>query len=374
MGHWKRVLCMILSVVLCVSFLEEGQVYAARKSLQTGITLDCARRYYSVADLKEYIRLVSGSGESFLQLHLTDNENVGVECLFLGQTVKNARKLSDGSYQNRKTGKKFLSREQMRELVAYAEKRQVELIPEIDMPAHMGGFFALACQAFGSKYVKRIARDNERYPGELNIGSKRAMKFAKQIYGEYGELFAGCRYFHMGCDEFSPGCEDEVVKYINTMSEFLQKKGFTVRIWNDLLRKKNIKRIHHNIQVTYWSYDGDSQSVSQRRKRRKVRASAADLQREGFSILNYNSYYLYYTPSRANCNKRDRKYMVQDLKKNWNIRKWDQDSTKELSKNRNIIGAAVSVWGEDSTGLSARKIYQQVKPLYQAMERKTREK
>ena len=154
------------------------------------------------------------------------------------------------------------------------------------------------------------------------------------------------------------------------MSDFLEKKGFTVRIWNDLLRKDNIDKINSKIQVTYWSYDGDAQSASVRKQRRKERASVRDLQKKGFDILNYNSYYLYFTPSKENCNRSDRDYMVNDVEKNWNVKKWDGDSGKTLSGKAHMIGAAVSVWGEDSSGVSADTIYKQVKPLYQAMKNK----
>ncbi len=369
--RYKNFLCIFLSLILAVSIVSPTQVSAKGKTFQTGITLDCARRYYSVDDIKKYIHLLSGGDAPFLQLHLSDDENVGIECLYLKQTVKTARKLKNGSYQNKKTGKKFLSRAQIREILRYASKKNVMIIPEIDMPAHMNGFFTLARQAYGSKYLKQIVKSAKNYPGELDIKSKKAIKFAKEIYSEYAALFKNCKYFHMGCDEFSSASGNDVVSYINTMSKFLQKKGFTVRIWNDLLYKKNIKKVNHKLQVTYWSYDGDVQNSSLKKKRRKLRASAKELQKEGFKILNYNSYYLYFTPSKTNCNRADRDYMVQDVKENWNIRKWDQDSSKELPNNRNILGAAVSVWGEDSAGLSSKKIYQQVKPLYQAMEQKT---
>ena len=364
-----KYICFVLTAVFLFLAAAPFPCEAAN-AIQTGITLDCARRYYSVEDIKKYIRLLSDSPAPFLQLHLTDDENVGVECVYLGQTVKAAKKLSDGSYRNKQTKQKFLSRKQIRELLRYAARKGVEIVPEIDMPAHMEGFFRLARGSLGAKYVKQISADAVKYPGELKIAGKKAIGFAKKLYAEYAELFAGCRYFHMGCDEFSSATQKQIVSYINTMSDFLEKKGFTVRIWNDLLRKDNIDKINSKIQVTYWSYDGDAQSASVRKQRRKERASVRDLQKKGFDILNYNSYYLYFTPSKENCNRSDRDYRVNDVEKNWNLKKWDGDSGKTLSGKAHMIGAAVSVWGEDSSGVSADTIYKQVKPLYQAMKNK----
>lgn len=362
----KRFFCVFLAAVMLLLTIPEINTRAAQP-MQTGILLDCARRYYSVSSIKKYIKMLSASKNSFLQLHLTDDQNVGIECLALGQTVKKAKKLSDGSYKNPKTNQKFLSREQIRELISYAKKRNVELIPEIDMPAHMGGFFKLAAISKGEKYVTSISADTGRYPGELKISSKKGMDFAKMLYSEYAKLFSDCKYFHMGCDEFFSGSQSSIITYINTMSKYLRSKGFTVCIWNDLLRKDNIKKVTHKVQVTYWSYDGDTQNPSLRKQRRKERASVPDLQKEGFLIYNYNSYYLYVTPSRENCTKENRNYMVSDLKKNWNIRMWDGDTGKKLTSTKNLMGAAVCVWGEDSAGVTATDIYKQIEPLYKAM-------
>ena len=76
--------------------------------LQSGISIDCARRYYTVEEIKHYIDILSANNNSFLQLHLSDNENVGIECETLGQIVEYARLNSDGSYTNIQTQKKFL--------------------------------------------------------------------------------------------------------------------------------------------------------------------------------------------------------------------------------------------------------------------------
>lgn len=369
----RRIISLILVITLVLTLFSNVSIQCeAAPKVQTGITLDCARKYYSVDDIKKYIRLLSGGSAPFIQLHLSDDQNVGIECSYLKQTVKNAKKCSDGSYKNKKTKKKFLSKKQVGDILQYANKRGVAVIPEIDMPAHMGGFFKLAKNAYGSNYIKQIRAKGKDYSGELRISSKKAVKFAKKIYTEYAELFSSCTYFHIGCDEFLSGSKSDIVNYINTISKFLQKKGFTVRIWNDLLRRDNIAKINHKLQITYWSFDGDTTIPSESKSRRKVRASASALIKEGFDILNYNSYYLYFTPSATNCNKSDREYMVRDLKNNWNLKIWDGDGGIPLKNSRHVIGAAVSVWGEDASGVSAATIYKQVKPLYKVMQKKAK--
>lgn len=119
---------------------------------QSGMIFDCARRYYPVETLKGLIDTLSGHAGAFLQLHLTDNQNVGVECALLGQTAEAAELMADGSYRNPHTGRRFLSAGQIRDILSYAGQRAVEVIPEIDAPAHMEGFFDLAEIRYGKAY------------------------------------------------------------------------------------------------------------------------------------------------------------------------------------------------------------------------------
>ena len=88
--------------------------------VQCGILVDCARHYYPQETLKRLIDVLSEHDDAFLQLHLTDNENVGVECAYLGQTAESAELLPDGSYRNPQTGGRFYSAEQIAELLSYA--------------------------------------------------------------------------------------------------------------------------------------------------------------------------------------------------------------------------------------------------------------
>ncbi len=331
-----------------------------------GITLDVSNRYYSVSDIKKYIDLTKKSGKGYVQLHFTGDKNVGIECRYLGQTA-NKRYRHGSRYYNPKTNRSFLTRTQIRQILKYAKKKKVEIIPEIDMPGHMGGFEKL----YRLKYRKTNYRIfNRDYEGELAIGNKAAMNFAMSVYKEYTTLFKGCRYFHIGCDEFWSGTPKRNAAYINKIARYIKKKGFKVWIWNDLFEKTNMKTIDHDVTVTYWSIDGDTENKAEKNARRKVRASFPALRTEGFKLLNYNSYYLYYTPSKKNTNSKAAKYAVDDAAKNWSLLTWDSDSGRRDRSAKNILGACVSIWGEDSKGVSNKKIYDQIDDLYLCVRKK----
>ena len=59
--------------------------------------------------------------------------------------------------------------------------------------------------------------------------------------------------------------------------------------------------------------------------------------------------------------------MVNDLKTHWDLHCWDGEDGTRLKSTTGIAGAAISVWGEDSKGISDAEIYRQTKALYEAM-------
>lgn len=365
-------LCCILSVSLLTA--DTTEIYAAKVSsrLLCGITLDCSNRYYSVEDIEQYIDLVSSKTNGYVQLHFTGDTNVGIECEYLGQTADSEYVKNNDEYYNAGTGGSFLTKQQIQDILLYASQKNVRIIPEVDMPGHMGGFRELYVQKFGSDNAKNIF--NSDYEGELLIGSKDALSFAKAIYSEYAELFAKCTYFHMGCDEFWSGSPKANAKYINSISGFLEGKGFKVLVWNDLLTKSNMKSLNKKLYVCYWSFDGDAQNKTVKADRRKTRASFTELQENDFRLINYNSYYLYFTPDLNNINQADVEYMTGDAKKNWNIGAWDSDSGHYAKSCKRIRGACVSIWGEDSEGVSNDEIYSCVKGLYSVVSSKCMKK
>ena len=365
----KKIICMCLCVCcFWVSILSPLDAYGANKSYMAGITLDLCNRYYSVKDIKKYISLASKSKKGYVQLHFSGDKNLGIECEYLKQKAKKKYVKNSDEYYNHKTKKSFLSKKQVTQILKFANKKNVEIVPEIDMPGHMGGFEKLYVNAYGKKKAKKIF--SNEYGWELRIKNKEAITFAKKIYGEYAKLFKSCKYFHMGCDEFWSGSASVNKKYINTISRYLWNKGFTVWAWNDLLLKKNMKSINHKIWICYWSFDGDSEDKEERRERRQNRASFTELQKEGYTLLNYNSYYLYFCPTKENVNQSDIDYMKNDAKKNWSLKNWDGNSNKKCKKLTNIAGACVSVWGEDSKGVKNNKIYKALKPLYEVVLKK----
>lgn len=314
----------------------------AASATEYGIMLDCARKSCTVKMIKDYVDI----GSDFLTLHLSDNEGVAD---FSATDIANIRQ--------------------------YASTKNVVIIPEIDMPSHMGGFFKLAHAKYGDEFVKKIAVNEDEVPGELNITEPAAIQFADSLLAHYMEMFkpatqqklsAQPAIFSIGADEFWTNYGIRTIQFINHMDSILTANGFVTRIYNDQILKEYIELLNKNIQVVYWAHDGAAADPEVREERIAKRASLPDLQAAGFNIIETNSYYLYFVPSPRNTNPHDLDYTVNDIA-NWNLSRWDANYEGGLENYKNIVGAEISIWREESEGISDDIILQQTKRMFEAM-------
>ena len=349
----KKVVKIVLLII--ISFMCSFPVYAKEVNMENVILLDVARHYYTVDEIKSIIDGLSKYDNSSLQLHLSDDENVGIECNYLDQTVGNAT-LNNGIYTNSKTGKKFLSYSQINEIINYAKQRNVEIIPEIDVPAHMNGFFKLAILKFGEEYVKtRYNHDNPNNSGiawgsgseegNIDLMSPNAKPFIKNILDEYTDAFKELKYFHIGFDEYTFRPEMKI-DYINELYTYISSKGFTMRMWNDAITNENIDNlISNNIQITYWgSKEDDIYSTNY--------ATVPDFQNRGFKVIISNKHYLFFVPSANSTSAENLAYAINDISNNWDLNKWNYTFNNPLENYNNILGAMVCVWGEEANNLN----------------------
>ena len=325
------------------------------------IMLDVARRYYPVNEIKRYIDVLSVNKNSTLQMHFTDDQNVGIECDYLDQTAENAT-FENGVYTNPVTGKQFLSYAQVRELMNYADEKGVEFIPEIDMPAHMTGFIDLAVEKFGYDAVRShengFAWGTGDEAGNVDILRQQGKNFIKALYDEYTEFFSDRKYFHMGFDEYTFRI-DEKIAFANEMYNYLAQKGFKVRMWSDAVTKTNIDDLNTNIEIIYWGWWADVEEYGY--------ATVPDFQQRGFRLIITNRFYLFFVPSTQTMTAENNARTIRDIRETWELDRWNYTYPSKLDTRNGILGGAVCIWGENSAGVSDEAIFQQGSAMYNAM-------
>lgn len=97
-----------------------------------GLMLDCGRNYQSVASIKDVISMLSAYKYNVFHWHLTDNYGWRLES-------KRHPELQKNEAFSRDVGK-FYTQQEFKEVLAFARKRGVTVIPELDMPGHTLAF------------------------------------------------------------------------------------------------------------------------------------------------------------------------------------------------------------------------------------------
>lgn len=372
--------CAVVGIVVFLMTMINQTEVKAEKNLtqilpEKGIALDISRKFYKAEVIKQFIDDLSNYPNSFLQLHMSDNQNLAVEMATVGQTTDKNAVYQDGQWLNTQTKRPFLSKNDLMDLVSYARSKNVVLIPEIEAPAHMQAILELLKINDPKRYEAIKLPDGA--PEQFNLidyTKVEAIDFVQEMLAEYTPLFAGQAkaYFHIGVDEIDwlpVESNRNLVNYVNTLDNFLKHQGYTTRMWNDRVAKADLANYNKDIQITYWSQIGgwDINSTGERASSgRQYTASAQELLDAGFQLLNYNAYYTYFLPGQRMWQPESYAYTINDLVANWDLSKFELNSGKQVNSTENVIGSALTFWGEEAGDYTDSQIQQKMQSFVQA--------
>ncbi|MFD2254760.1 family 20 glycosylhydrolase [Lactococcus formosensis subsp. bovis] len=372
--------CAVVGIVVFLMTMINQTEVKAEKNLtqilpEKGIALDISRKFYKAEVIKQFIDDLSNYPNSFLQLHMSDNQNLAVEMATVGQTTDKNAVYQDGQWLNTQTKRPFLSKNDVMDLVSYARSKNVVLIPEIEAPAHMQAILELLKINDPKRYEAIKLPDGA--PEQFNLidyTKVEAIDFVQEMLAEYTPLFAGQAkaYFHIGVDEIDwlpVESNSNLVNYVNTLDNFLKHQGYTTRMWNDRVAKADLAVYNKDIQITYWSQIGgwDINSTDERASSgRQYTASAQELLDAGFQLLNYNAYYTYFLPGQRMWQPESYAYTINDLVANWDLSKFELNSGKQVNSTENVIGSALTFWGEEAGNYTDSQIQQKMQSFVQA--------
>ena len=365
-------------VVFLMTMINQTEVKAEKNLTQIlpekGIALGISRKFYKAEVITQFIDDLSNYPNSFLQLHMSDNQNLAVEMAAVGQTTDKNAVYQDGQWLNTQTKRPFLSKNDVMDLVSYARSKNVVLIPEIEAPAHMQAILELLKINDSKRYEAIKLPDGA--PEQFNLidyTKVEAIDFVQEMLAEYTPLFAGQAkaYFHIGVDEIDwlpVESNRNLVNYVNTLDNFLKHQGYTTRMWNDRVAKADLADYNKDIQITYWSQIGgwDINSTDERASTgRQYTASAQELLDAGFQLLNYNAYYTYFLPGQRMWQPESYAYTINDLVANWDLSKFELNSGKQVNSTENVIGSALTFWGEEAGDYTDSQIQQKMQSFVQ---------
>lgn len=233
-----------------------------------GVMLDCCRHFFSLDEVKKVLDVMAIFKLNRLHWHLSDDQGWRIEI------DKYPRLTEVGAFRNgtmvggdwnsndgiRYGG--YYTKDQIRDIIAYAAARGITIVPEIDLPGHM--------QAALAAYPELGCKDSKPQPYEvwmrwgiskqvLNVGNEKTMQFLEDVLSEVADLFPS-EYIHIGGDECprdewekDPDCQAKVKElglvdkdgvsatarlqnYVTArMQKHLESKGKKIIGWDEIL-------------------------------------------------------------------------------------------------------------------------------------------
>jgi hexosaminidase len=218
-----------------------------------GKHLDCSRHFFDASYIKRYIDMLAFHKINTFHWHLTDDQGWRIEikkCPLLTQIGSKRKQTLVGHYSDNEKGKEkydgkeyggFYTQEEIKEIVAYAQKRNITIIPEIELPGHS----LAALSAYPEYSCKEKPLEVACTWGvfdDVFCSKDSTFKFLEDILDEVMALFPS-KYIHIGGDECPKvrwkECEkcQEVMRKNNIKDETLLQGYFTKRIEDYLISK-----------------------------------------------------------------------------------------------------------------------------------------
>lgn len=186
--------------------LPEGVIKDNPRFGYRGMHLDVARHFFTVAEVKQYIDMLSLHNMNRFHWHLTDDQGWRIEMKkypLLAQEGSKREQTVIGHNSPEFDGTPyggFYTQEEIKEVIAYAADRYITIVPEIDLPGHMLGALTaypeLGCT--GGPY--KVSGLWGVFDDVLCPGKPETMTFIEDILNELMDLFPG-ELIHVGGDE-----------------------------------------------------------------------------------------------------------------------------------------------------------------------------
>ncbi len=242
------------TTVPCLSIVDSPR-FAYR-----GMMLDVARTWMEPAALKRYVDLLSYHGINKLHLHLSDDEGWRIE-------IRSHPELAAvggfrggdspvrpvyGKWDEKYGG--YYTQEQMRELIAYAALRNIEIIPEIDLPGHSRCIASVRPEIRCDYPADTASTNGYDYRSAWCVAREENYALLEDILGELCALFPS-EYIHIGGDEVDaaqwqrcPDCRalmrqrgiDDPHRledlFMERVAAILARHGKRPAVWNEAVR------------------------------------------------------------------------------------------------------------------------------------------
>lgn len=246
--------------------LSAVEIYDKPRFAYRGAMLDVARHFYTVDEVKTFIDMLALHNINRFHWHLTDDQGWRIEIKKYPKLMSVASERKEtvvgrwysGIYDGKPYGG-YYTQDELRDVIDYAAKRHITIIPEVDLPGHMQAALTaypeLGC--IGGPYEVRtiwgVSQD------VLCVGNDFTLQFVKDVLSEVADIFPS-EYIHIGGDECPkvrwekcPKCQERIKSLglksdakhtkeqrlqsymIQEAAKYLKEKGKRIIGWTEIL-------------------------------------------------------------------------------------------------------------------------------------------
>ena len=312
-----------------------------------GFMMDCGRKFIPMSYLRSLVKMMSYYKMNTLQIHLNDN---GFRQFFGDDWAKTqaAFRLECDTYPGLTAKDGHYTKTEFVELQKLAEQYGVNIIPEIDVPAHSLAF---------THYKPEIG-SKEYGMDHLDLFNPETYKFVDGLLKEYLEgkspVFRG-KVVHIGTDEYSNAKKEVVEKFryfTDHYIKYVERYGKQAAVWGALTHAKGDTKVKSQNVIMHCWYNGY--------------AEPREMKRQGYKLVSVPDGQVYIVPAAGyyydylNC---------RNLYNTWTPAQIGEEKFDE--RDPSILGGMFAVWNDHAgNGITVKDIHHRLFPALQTLSTK----
>ena len=328
--------------------IPEGKVRDWPDYSIRGFMMDCGRKFIPMTYLRDLVKMMSYYKMNVLQVHLNDN---GFKQFFGHDWDKTyaAFRLECETFPGLTARDGYYTKQEFVDFQLDAAAQFVEIIPEIDAPAHTLAF---------SHYKPELG-SKEYGMDHLDLFNPETYTFMDALFKEYLEgdepVFRGPRV-HIGTDEYSNKKKDVVEKFrafTDRYIRYVESFGKQACVWGALTHAQGDTPVKsENVIMSAW-YNGY--------------AEPKDMVKQGYKLISIPDGLIYIVPAAG--------YYYDYLNTQYLYENWTPAHVGQVvfeEKDPAILGGMFAVWNDHvGNGISVKDIHHRLFPALQTLATKT---
>lgn len=335
--HWSTRTLLQLAEQNQERSLPQGTIRDYPDYPLRGFMIDCGRKFIPMAYLQDLVKIMAYYKMNTLQVHLNDN---GFKQYFEHNWDKTyaAFRLESETYPGLTARDGSYSKKEFIDFQKQAASNFVEIIPEIDVPAH----------SLALTHYKPEIGSKEYGMDHLDLFKPETYEFVDALFKEYLEgdnpVFVGKRV-HIGTDEYSNAKKDVVEKFrafTDHYIRFVEGFGKQAVVWGALSHAKGDTPVKsENVVMNAW-YNGY--------------ADPATMIKDGYQLISIPDGLVYIVPKAG--------YYYDYLNEPYLYKEWTPAHIGKAvfdEKHPSILGGMFAIWNDHvGNGISVKDIHHRI--------------